>query len=129
MTYNSIQLNFWWTCHITALFLSIRFPFRAQTLKKTGNDKYIHIACVAFGLLLPLVPVVAAMADYGAKKKRGEELVVGKLGFGMAVYPPIVCASIDPNVSFYAVIFPNVLLVQFGITMLILSIWLIAKVS
>ena len=46
---------------MAAIFWGIRFPFHARSFEKLGRKKYLHIAVVILGLLLPCGPTVAVV--------------------------------------------------------------------
>jgi hypothetical protein len=65
--------------------------------------------------------VTEARADLAAS-------VPGTHGYGLALFPPIICSGVDNKVTFYTVILPNVLLILVGIITVVLVIWKIHKV-
>ncbi len=125
--YTSLQFNIWWVLHVSSMFLSIAFPYRTRALRISKKLTYIHVACVLVGLFLPVVPIIAAMSHHAVEAKSGA-ILQGRLGFGVVHYPPYLCSSIDEDVTFYSLILPNIILVQIGTTMLILTIWYVHKV-
>ena len=92
--------------------------------------KYIHIGSVVFGLLFPLVSVITPIINDAAMRNRASdgEVFIGTLGFVLASSPPVFCHGIDGNAIFYSSILPNIIIAEIGVTVLILSIWLINKV-
>ncbi len=125
--YSSVQFNIWWVLHISSMFLTIAFPYRTRALRISKKLTYIHIACVLVGLFLPVIPVIAAMSRHAVEAKSGA-MLTGRLGFGLVTFPPFLCSGIDADVTFYSLILPNIILVQIGVTMLILTIWYVHKV-
>ena len=97
-------------------------------MKKLKRAKYIHITCIILGLVLPVIPVVVTMADYAT-----DERVEGKdskgLGFGMTNFPPILCAGLDADATFYSLILPITLLTEIGMTLLVFTFWDVRKVN
>lgn len=77
--YSAMQINIWWVLHAIALFLSIQFPYWTRRLRKSKKIVYIHVACVAAGLLFPLVPVIAAMAEHSANPGKLAAVVAIKI--------------------------------------------------
>ncbi len=125
--YCSLQFNIWWVLHVSFMFLSIAFPYRTRALRISKKLTYIHVACILVGLFLPVVPVIAVISNYTIEAKSGA-MPQGRLGFGVVYFPPYLCLGIDTDVTFYTLILPNIILVQIGITMLILTIWYVHKV-
>ncbi len=125
--YCSVQFNIWWVLHVSSMFLTIVFPYRTRALRISKKLTYIHIACILVGLFLPVVPIIAAMSHHAVEAKSGA-MLQGRLGFGLATFPPFLCSGIDADVTFYSLILPNIILVQIGTTMLILTIWYVHKV-
>ena len=65
------------------------------------------------GIVLPVVPVVI-MFETG--------------GFSLSKFPPILCLAAEADAIFYSLILPIIILVQCGISLLILIFWIIHKV-
>ena len=125
--YCLFQLAIFWLCHILTLFWGLKFPFRARAFQQTHRMKYIHIACVLTGLLAPLVPVVATIAQFSHGKSTSEA-VRGGLGFGIVRFPPILCAGRDSDTTFYSLILPLSIMLMVGITFVVFIFWIIHKV-
>ncbi len=125
--YCSVQINIWWVLHVSSMFMTVVFPYRTRALRISKKLTYIHVACVLVGLFLPAIPIVAAMSHHAVEAKPGA-MLQGRLGFGLVSSPPFLCNGIDADVTFYSLILPNIILVQIGITMLILTIWYVHKV-
>ena len=127
--YTAFQINIWWVLHAIALFSSIVFPFHFRALKKSTIRLHtVHAGCVLGGLLIPLIPVITALADSAVDRNNANNTVTGTLGFGMVSFPPVLCSGVDENVTFYSLILPNILLVQVGVSILVLSVFFIYKV-
>ena len=127
--YMLLQINLWWVLHTAALFWKVHFPAQAKALQSTIRLKLVHTLCIAVALLLPLPAVVAPIIDNSLAERRTEGPVPGTLGYGFALFPPILCSGLNSNITFYTVILPNVFLVLFGTVTLVLTIWKIHKVS
>ena len=108
-----LQLALWWFFHVLALFWKIKFPLHAKRAESAHLIRYVHLTMVALRLILPLVPVVAALAT---------------TGFGLIRFPAILCAGRSANATFYALVLPIMLLLQVGITLLVVLFWTIHKV-
>ena len=100
----------------------------ARSFDKSGKTKYIHIACVIVGIVIPLVPVIALMATHASKVESTAEFISGGLGFGMGRSPPILCVAADSTVSYYSIILPINLIFFVGMTELILLFAIVHKV-
>ena len=108
--YALLQIAVWWLLHVAAIFWGIKFPFRAKSLAASNRQKYLHIFMVLLGLILPIIPVITTLA-------RG--------GF---VFTPILCIGRKDNATFYSLILPMIILMQIGISMLIIIFWTVHKV-
>jgi len=85
------------------------------------------------GVMIPLVPILVAMASFATKLKLEPELystnnvtfISGGLGFGSYLFPPILCGAIE---SYYSTILPINIIVFIGLTELLLLFWTVYKV-
>ena len=134
--YALLQTAIWWLFHTTALFWKIRYPFHARSFQMSHKIKYIHIACVIAGLLLPLLPIVASMAEFSEDLKTNAQLqqmnitfLSGGLGYWQVRFPPILCSGRDSDTVYYSSILPINIIVIVGLTELSLLFWTIHKVS
>ncbi len=127
-TYIVLQLAVWWLFHTSALLWKIGFPLHARSFEKTGKAKYIHLACVIIGVLIPLVPVIALMANYGREVESSADFATGGLGFVMGRFPPILCSGSSSTVMYYSDVLPINLIFFAGITELILLFAVVHKV-
>ena len=116
-----------WLCHILTVFWGLSFPFAARRFRNLNRMKYIHVICVILGLLLPIVPVAATIIQFSRGKLSSEAIQRG-LGFGVIRLPPILCAGIEKNTTFYSLIFPASLILMVGIAFLVYIFWIIHKV-
>ena len=130
-TYTLVQLATWLLFHTVALFWKIAFPFHARSFKASQKIKYIHIACAIAGFTLPLVPIIASVADsavdYDPSTTNISFLDSG-LGFAQTRFPPILCTGSDGDVVFYSVVLPIDIALAFGCSLLIYIFWMIHKV-
>ena len=123
-----IQLNIWAVTHMVVLLWTIRFPIQAQTARATKNLRIVHIASLLTGLLYPLLPITTTIVTSTLQKQ--STIPFGRLGFGIIYWiPPILCTSTNPRIVFYLTILPSVLLVLVGMTVLVLIIWTLHRVS
>ena len=116
-----MQFNICWVLHITSLFLIVKFPYKFRTLKKSTKLKYIHIGCVIAVLVIPLIcaliPIVHAANSNSAN-----------LGYTMVSTISLLCLPKNSKIVFYTATLPSLLLVECGIALLLMTIWLIHKV-
>lgn len=122
--YCLIQMTLWWLFHIVALFWAFRFPLHFRAFQKSKRIRYIHFACVVLGLVLPVIPVVVTIGDHAT-----DETVSKGLGFGITNFPPILCAGIDADASFYSLILPITIMTEVGMTLLVFTFWDVRKVG
>ena len=120
--YLIIQFFICWVLHVTSLFVIIKFPYKFRSLKKSTKLKYIHIGCVIAVLVIPLIcALIPIMHAAGGNS-------VGRVGYVMITTDLLSCLPSDSNIVFYTTILPSLLLVECGIALLIIAIWLIHKV-
>ena len=136
LSYCLVQLALWWLFHTTAFFWKAKFPFQARSFEMLGRIKYLHISCVALGIVVPLTPVIALMADFALEVQSNEVLqaenvtfISGGLGFTMGRFPPTLCYGYSSSVIFYTNVVPIILILSVGLTELILVFALIQKVK
>ena len=125
--YTLFQLMVLWLCHIPTLFWGLKFPFQANAFKRSHRMKYLHIASVVVGVLVPFVPVFATMIQFSYGKSSAEA-VRGGLGFGVIRFPPIICMGRHKDTTFYSLVLPLSIILMIGITLLIFVFWIIHKV-
>ena len=126
--YALFQLAIFWLSHVLVLFWGLKFPFRWRTFKSTPNVRYIHLACVVTGLLVPFVPVIATMSQFSHGKSTAAA-VKGGLGFGITRLPSLLCNGRDEKITFYALVLPIIIIIMIGMAFLVLVFWIIHKVS
>ena len=85
------------------------------------------------GVILPLVPIIASMADYAVDLKQSNvnnvTFLSGGMGFGQTRFPSILCTATDRDITFYSVVLPIDLILLFGCTLLVVIFWVVHKVS
>ena len=116
--YGLFQLAVWWFCHVVSLFWKIRFPFHARSFEATHRLKYIHIAMVIVGLVLPTLPVIVTFTAGNPSTR----------GFGLTSFPPVLCTSLQSDPSFYSLVLPINIVLANGVPLLITVFWIIHKV-
>ena len=121
--YFILQINLWWVFHMATLFWKVHFPLQAKSFRSTKRLRVLHAICVVIGLFLPTLPVIATIAEDAVAARGSDQPRAGTIGFGFGIFPPILCSGMNVKVTFYSVIFPNVLLVYVGTTALILTVW------
>jgi len=114
--YSLFQLSVWWFCHVVSLFWKI--PFHAKSFEATHCLKYIHIAMVIVGLVLPTLPVIVAFTAGNPSSS----------GFVLTSFPPILCTRLQRDPTFYSLVLPINILLAIGIPLLIIIFWIIHKV-
>ena len=120
--YSLVQITLWWFFHIAALFWAFRFPLHFRSFQKLKRIKYVHIVCVVLGVVVPVLPVVVTI---GVNEREGTR---NGFGFGMTNFPPILCAGLDSNASFYSLVLPITLMAEVGMTLLVFTFWDVRKV-
>ena len=138
MTYANIQMLIWWLLHTANLFLEVKFPYHARSFKISSRKKYIHITCIIFGILLPLVPIIIIMADTAVDLQRQIEnstsqyinnlFISEGLGFGHTEIPTLLCTSTNTDATFYSLLIMIDVILACGCTMLIIVFWTVHKV-
>lgn len=61
-------------------------------------------------------------------KKNDTLTIPGGYGFGMTNFPPILCAGLDSDASFYSLILPILVMTEIGMTLLVFAFWDVRKV-
>jgi len=84
--------------------LGIQFPFHARSFKTTVRIKYIHIAMVIVGLVLPTLPVIVTFTAGNSSSR----------GFGQMRFPPILYTSLQRDPTFYSLVLPINILIATG---------------
>ena len=99
----------------------VKFPYKFHRVKESTKLKYIHIGCVIAVLVIPLIialiPIMLAASGNSVQ-----------LGYTMISTVSLLCYSNSNNIVFYTSTLPSLLLVECGISLLIVTIWLIHKV-
>ncbi len=111
------------------------FPCHARSYDLGGKTKYIHIASVIIGFVIPLVPVIALMAKFAlevqsdiALQAANVTFVSGGLGFVMGRFPAVLCFGFDTSVIYYTILLPTILIFFVGMPELILLFAFVHKV-
>ena len=109
------------------------FPYHARSFQKSHKMKYIYIGSIIAGLLIPLVPIIASMADFALRVQSDPVLqnidaASGGLGYGLVRFPPILCSPTNANIVYYGTVFPINITMMVGIAFLIIVFWRIHKV-
>lgn len=89
--------------------------------------RYIHIVLVILALVMPAIPVVVTISDY-AINDLDDPTVARGWGFGITNLPPILCAGLNANDTFYTICFTVTVFTEIGMTLLIFAFWDIRKV-
>jgi hypothetical protein len=133
--YTLLQTALWWLFHTIALFWKVLFPFHARSFKTSRKTKYTYYASILAGLLIPVVPIIASMADFSIRVntdqlllKRGVSFGSGGLGYGVIRFPPILCMATNSDIVYYGIVLPINIIMMVGITLLTVIFWTIHKV-
>ena len=120
---------------MAVIFWRVVFPFHAQACS-TIKMKSIHIICVIVGLLFPLIPVIAAMADFGIEVNEQPEntpfplkFLSGGWGFRQIRFPPILCSGRNLEVEFYSFVLIGDIILAIGCLLVLIIIWSVYKVQ
>ena len=90
------------------------YPFKAQNLmKSTHLRRKVHIIEVVITLVCGLLPSV---------------IIIGTSGYQNFAFPPV-CTNETPEVLFYTFIFPMSIGATIGLSMLLISLVILRKVS
>ena len=103
-----------WIFHLTHLLHSLISPMRSQNLMKSKRFRRIaHLVEVLIILVCGLLPSI---------------VIVSTSGYQFVGFPPT-CNSEIPDVFFYTLIFPISIEATIGLCMLLVSLWLLHKVT
>ena len=134
-TYTLLQLALWWIFHTMFIFWKIVFPFHARSFQSSHNMTLIYAACIAAGLVIPLVPVIAHMASFVKEVESDPVLqamnvtaVSGGFGYRIFQFPPILCSGTNSGILYYSNAIPINIIMMVGIAQLIIIVWRIHKV-
>jgi len=111
LQYFLLSITLWWFFHVSSIFWKLSFPMHARKHKQ--KQKWIHVALVLAGVLIPFVGVVAALTTGGYALNR---------------FPPLFCGAVNPDVQYYSVWLVINILVAIAITMIVLMFWKVHKV-
>ena len=106
--YVSHQVALWWIFHLSMIFFAIFWPFKYHQCRQSRYFKYIHIAMVLAGLILPLISVIICL------KVDGYVLY-------FFIHP--ICVPRNPHAGFYSHVLPLILTVAVGVYLLSLIFW------
>ena len=84
-SYLSHQLSLWAIFYAALLFWAVVSPFQYQSFRNEGRLKYVYIAMIIAGVLLPCVPAVINVA----------------FGYGIMSFSHMVCLVAVQDVGFY----------------------------
>ena len=112
--YIQLQLWIWLFFHILSLFWGVKFPFHYRSYQQSGRVKYVHVATVVVGILIPLIPAFLPFALNG-------------YGYSIRV-PPVFCVPIDISLFVYPVALPVGMLSLFSTVLFLIVFRSISKV-
>ena len=103
-----------WVFHLFHLLHTLVSPLKAQNLLKSQRfRRSVHLIEVLVVLVCGLLPSV---------------IIVSSSGYQYSGFPPI-CTHATPEVLFYTLIFPISIEATIGLCMLLISLWLLRKVT
>ena len=103
-----------WIFHLAHLLHSLISPMRSQNLMKSKRfRRIVHLVEVLIILVCGLLPSI---------------VIVSTSGYQFVGFPPV-CNSKIPDVFFYTLIFPISIEATIGLCMLLVSLWLLHKVT
>ena len=103
-----------WLFHLFYLLFSLMYPFKAQNLMdSTHLRRNVHIIEVVITLVCGLLPSV---------------IIIGTSGYQHYAFPPV-CIHETPELLFYTFIFPISIGATIGLSMLLISLVILRKVS
>ena len=127
------QLVIWFASHFTILFLKLVFPFHVPSTQKI---KYIYIAYVIMGIVLPLFPIVTSVTASGVKYQNLSDNSTSTLtffseglGFMSPRFPYILCLATSIESLFYTFVIPIYIISGFGCTIFLIIIWSLLKLK
>jgi len=107
-----ITFLLFWLAHVTHMFLSLAFPFRTKKLLESTTFKWrVHLIEFIIILTIGLLPAIVIFVTSG----------YGFAGLGSF------CLT-SGNVQFYFLILPLAIGNTIGISLLLVSVWIIHKV-
>ena len=113
-SYFALQVTIWWILNILTLFWKVQFPFHARYYDSINRTRYVHIGSVVIAFVFPVIaPVTVYTTD----------------GFTITRFPPIVCVGRNADATFYTIVFPTTIVYAVGITVLLLILWRVRRVS
>jgi hypothetical protein len=126
--YGIFSVLVWWLMVTITLFWKIWFPFDLKIRESKNQIRYIHLGFGLAGLLIPLIPVIIVVAEFGRRNPSLNDFVSGGLGFNIVRYPPVTCAA-DVKLVLYVILLPVALTLGVGLTLVLLIFWLLRRVS
>ena len=115
----------------------VTFPFHVLSFEKAGKNKYIHITCIIFGILLPQVPIITIIADFAVNLHKQNEnstsqhlngsFLSGRLDFGPIGYPTTLCRGSDKDTVLYSIAMLISIVMAVGCSLLIIIFFSVHK--
>ena len=100
--------------HVLFMYVGVVFPFKKKYIDSSGYSKYIHLTVVLLSLLVPIGPAVSAE-------------FLG--GFTINSSPPSLCLPRNTLSWFLALALPVTVFLGLAVSLLILLIYKITKVT
>ena len=112
--YVALQETLLWLFHIVAVFWLVKFPLHAKIFENKRYFRYVHLIMLGVALVLPCMALPA---------------VLGTGGCRLASFPPFQCFARNSDVVYYAFILPASILMAAGITLIILILHVLIRVT
>ncbi|XP_019850239.1 PREDICTED: uncharacterized protein LOC109580998 [Amphimedon queenslandica] len=113
--YTILLSTHWWFAWAMVTFFDLIFPLRSRSLHIKGVYRYIHIALVSIGLIIPLISILVT------------SLTVPSPPYNFDDIPPTACLSRDSRIAFFTAIVPNIALTSIYSAMIIVTMRKIHK--
>ena len=112
--YMVLQIFFWWLSHVATLFINVKFPVVARSIRKSNRTFIPHIATVTLAVFLPLGTIIAAFPTGGFTN--------------FHTIPPL-CSPQNVELLYYGCVLPIGIILALGTPMLASTLWIIIKVN
>ena len=113
------------------MFYAVCFPISYQFFRRKNNERYLHAVSVFFGLIIPLIPIVIAVAVFSVEIQKDpsyENVTIFSGGMGFHTVPYSICTFRNPYVIIYGKILFQVIYVVIATPFLLMTKWKLVKV-
>lgn len=112
-SYAILVISLLWLFQTAIYFWVVIYPLHYRSFASSGKLKFIHVIVVAVSFLLPVIPILAAALNDG---------------FGINLLQKRKCNVLNADFIFYGIVLPINIVVIFGLSLLIITIWSIGNV-